>query len=76
MVDKQNSLVLLSNPVRDRIILQSEENGTVNIINSAGQYVKQVRLQKGRNEISSSNMPEGIYFIRSNNGMIRLNLLH
>jgi hypothetical protein len=54
-------LTLWPNPGRDRVVVEGIEAAEVQVYNGFGQLVKRVR---NSNEISVSDLPEGIYLLR------------
>lgn len=56
-----NSIELLTNPVRDQLIVASTESIVCRILNLQGNTFLQVELRPGTNHIDCSHLPSGIY---------------
>lgn len=52
-------------PASDKLIIQSNRMMMVGLINSSGQLVKNISLRNGRNDLPVSQLPPGIYILRS-----------
>jgi hypothetical protein len=66
-INSKNLISLYPNPVSERLTLESSVSATVVLANEAGQRVRLIRVMKGRNEISVSKLPPGIYFLSVDN---------
>lgn len=62
VVDKE-SLLLYPNPTKENITLETMED--IFIYNSLGQMVRQIPNPKGKTTISISELPKGIYYLKS-----------
>ncbi|MDY6393364.1 MAG: T9SS type A sorting domain-containing protein [Bacteroidales bacterium] len=62
VVDKE-SLLLYPNPAKKSITLEAMED--IFIYNSLGQMVRQIPNPKGKTTISISELPKGIYYLKS-----------
>ena len=62
VVDKE-SLLLYPNPTKESITLEAMED--IFIYNSLGQMVRQIPNPKGKTTISISELPKGIYYLKS-----------
>ena len=66
-INSKNTVFLYPNPVTEKLIIESSMNATIILANQAGQRLRVIRLRKGRNEISVSKLPPGIYFLTADN---------
>ena len=62
VVDKE-SLLLYPNPAKENITLETMED--IFIYNSLGQMVRQIPNPKGKTTIKISELPKGIYYLKS-----------
>ncbi|MBL0357204.1 MAG: T9SS type A sorting domain-containing protein [Chitinophagaceae bacterium] len=69
-------LSVLSNPVKDFIIIntndQSLNNTPGNIINTNGAVVKSFIIKQGSQTIDVKGLPAGVYYLRTSNGSNRI----
>lgn len=61
----QKSLTLYPNPTSGPLSLKAENNSEVQVYSVDGKILKTVQVQKGLNEISISELPKGVYFIKT-----------
>lgn len=62
------SLVVIKNPVNDKLTIQSQQARQILLINNAGQRVKSISLKKGINEIPVTDLKNGVYYITGMDG--------
>ena len=60
----QNSFVVYPNPVKNMLHIQANAAAVINIINSEGKVVL-VKTINGNAEISVSNLPAGLYYVKN-----------
>ncbi|HLF47028.1 MAG TPA: T9SS type A sorting domain-containing protein [Chitinophagaceae bacterium] len=63
-IEKTNRLNITQQA--DQLIVESEENMQVALLNSSGRLISYFTLKPGRNNISLSNLPVGMYLLRNN----------
>ena len=68
-VDKE-SLLLYPNPTKENITLETMED--IFIYNSLGQVVRHIPNPKGKTTISISELPKGIYYLKSGDRQLKL----
>ncbi|AZB08838.1 T9SS C-terminal target domain-containing protein [Chryseobacterium sp. G0162] len=61
----QKNLTLYPNPTNGPLSISSEKNSEAKIYSVDGKVLKTVQVQKGSNEISISELPKGVYFIKT-----------
>ncbi|REC60358.1 T9SS C-terminal target domain-containing protein [Chryseobacterium pennae] len=61
----QKNLTLYPNPTYGPISINSEKNSEAKIYSTDGRILKTFQIQKGSNEISISELPKGVYFIKT-----------
>lgn len=61
-IEKEFSVFVYPNPAKEKITIQTNED--IFIFNSLGQIVKQVNKAKGERNISISDLPKGVYYIK------------
>ena len=64
-------LSLLQNPVREHLVIASEEVCSAQVYNQQGKMVRQFALVSGTNRISCGELPSGLYLLRSGNEIIK-----
>jgi len=64
-VDYVKDIVLVQNPVSDRLVIQSRQSVQAFIFNSAGQQLLTPLLKPGRNEIALPALATGIYYLKT-----------
>lgn len=64
-VEQSNDVSIYPNPAKDLVNIISEESGTFEIYNSAGQSVSKQAITAGENRISL-NLKSGMYFMKIN----------
>lgn len=62
-IENTNRLNLIQSS--DQLIVESGENMEVALLNSSGRLIKYYTLKPGRNNIPLSNLPSGMYLLRS-----------
>ena len=62
---EEDEIVFYPNPAKEYITLEAEDD--IFIFNSFGQEVKQVKATKGKTIINISNLPQGIYYLKTGN---------
>lgn len=66
-----NSISMFPNPANDYIKVSGEHIGKVIICNALGQVMQQYAMNGNETIIPTSSFPEGIYFIKTDNGTVR-----
>ncbi|AZA92228.1 Por secretion system C-terminal sorting domain [Chryseobacterium nakagawai] len=61
----QKNLTLYPNPTNGPLSISSDKNSEAKIYSIDGKVLKTVQVQKGPNEISISELPKGVYFIKT-----------
>jgi hypothetical protein len=75
--ENTSTLTLFPNPANESVTLQGENLGVVSLYNALGQKVETFFTNESRLVIPTAKYQEGIYFIKSNNGMTqRLVIVH
>ena len=69
-VVEENQILVYPNPAKESITLESDED--IFIFNNLGQIVKQVNNPKGETTISISDLPRGIYYLKTGNKQQKL----
>ncbi len=64
-ITEERLLQVYPNPAKENITLETEDD--IFIFNSFGQEVKQVKATKGKTIINISNLPQGIYYLKTGN---------
>ncbi len=68
---KQAALIkIYPNPSSSNVFVQSEKVMNVQFVSAIGQTVKQIRLNKGINELDVSDLNQGVYFIMTSKGQL------
>lgn len=65
-IDKTSSAIqfkLYPNPTNGDLFIDAEQDVTVSVVNTIGQVVLSQNLNSGKNTLSLSTQPEGIYFV-------------
>lgn len=62
------SLNVWPNPTKDVFYIEVEKDGAIEVIDIQGRTVKQQDVRPGTVQIDLSGMPEGVYFVRADNG--------
>lgn len=68
---KMPNLNVYPNPAQEYLYIDIKQAGAVQIWNSTGQMVKTLTLANGTHRIPVSDMPSGMYFIRTEQGVIK-----
>ena len=68
---EEKNLILLRNPVRDRLTISSKTDTHVTILNNAGAVIYKKEITAGTTEIDCSNLIKGLYFLVSEKEQIR-----
>ena len=75
--ENTSTLTLFPNPANESVTLQGENLGVVSLYNALGQKVETFFTNESRLVIPTAKYQEGIYFIKSSNGMTqRLVIVH
>lgn len=61
----QKNLTLYPNPTNGPLSLTAENKSEVQVYSIDGKILKTLQVQKGQNEISISELPKGVYFIKT-----------
>lgn len=61
------SLNVYPNPTKGPLSIKAEKNSEAKIYSVEGKTLKTVQLQKGSNDTNISDLPKGVYFIRTAN---------
>ncbi|UHO37762.1 T9SS type A sorting domain-containing protein [Chryseobacterium capnotolerans] len=61
----QKNLTLYPNPTNGPLSIKADYNSDAQVYSIDGKILKTVQLQKGQNEISISELPKGVYFIKT-----------
>ena len=69
-VVEENQILVYPNPAKENITLRADED--IFIYNSLGQIVKQINNPKGETTISISDLPRGIYYLKTGNKQQKL----
>ena len=69
-IEKENTLILYPNPAKESITLTAVDD--IFIYNSLGQIVRQMKNPKGETTINISDLPQGTYYIKSDNKQQKL----
>ena len=64
-VVEKNQILVYPNPAKENITLRADED--IFIYNNLGQIVKQINNPKGETTISISDLPRGIYYLKTGN---------
>jgi hypothetical protein len=65
------TICILNNPVKEILTLKSEIEQTIDIYNLLGSKIMTTQVYKGVNEIDVSQLPNGVYVIVSDNGVVK-----
>ncbi|MEE3412385.1 MAG: leucine-rich repeat protein [Bacteroidales bacterium] len=68
--NKENTIAVYPNPAKENITLRADED--IFIFNNIGQIVKQINNPKGETTISISDLPRGVYYLRTGNKQQKL----
>ena len=71
----QNTLQLWPNPTSGQVTIEVATATAVEVFDIQGRKVAQYPLKSGNNHIDLENLPEGMYFIKDENGAVRKFLL-
>ncbi|MEI6764894.1 MAG: SBBP repeat-containing protein [Bacteroidota bacterium] len=63
----QSGTIIYPNPASDFIVVSSDQNSTIEIMNMQGQVIKTVNSKMGETRISVSEFPAGIYLVNIRN---------
>ena len=72
---EQNTLKLWPNPTSGRLSIETETAMSIEVMDVQGRCVGKFALQAGTNKIDLDNLPEGLYFIKGENGTAQKLLL-
>lgn len=65
---QENSVACISlypNPAQSDVVFYSQQSETFSLLNAQGQVVDTFKSQMGQNHLNVSNLPEGLYFLKS-----------
>ncbi|MFM2394252.1 MAG: hypothetical protein RLZZ546_2234 [Bacteroidota bacterium] len=66
-----DKLIVYPNPASDKLNLISKQDVQLNIISGNGSVIMTIKAIKGLNSIDVSNLPSGLYILKSNNDSIK-----
>jgi DUF917 family protein len=66
----QFTVSIAPNPTKGQVILNSNQNCTVTILDILGKVVYETRSQEAQNILDLSNLSKGMYMIKANNGNV------
>lgn len=72
---EQSTLKLWPNPSSGQVTIEVETATVIEMFDIQGRKVAQCALKSGNNHINLENLPEGMYFIKDENGVVRKFLL-
>lgn len=72
---EQNTLHLWPNPTSGQVTMEVATATAVEVFDIQGRKVAQYPLKSGNNHIDLENLPEGLYFIKGENGKVQKLLL-
>lgn len=61
----QKNLTLYPNPTNGPLSIKAESNSEAQVYSNDGKLLKTIQVQKGLNEINISELPKGVYFIKT-----------
>lgn len=61
----KKEISIYPNPTHGPLSIDSEKNSEVKVYSTDGRMLKIVQVQKGSNEINISELPKGVYFIKT-----------
>ena len=67
-VHKQEALILYPNPVSNYLVVQNQQNSTVQIINTKGQIIKTIQNDLPRKTIYLGDLSSGVYMLKAITG--------
>lgn len=70
-LQKDESLTLISNPVKNNLIIGSAITQFIHIYNISGQIMLSTQINEGTNHIDCSVFPKGIYILKSTTNIIK-----
>ena len=68
---KHDALRLWPNPTSGQCTIEVKSTTSVELIDLQGHFLKTYTLNKGINQIDLTDIPEGLYLIKSEDGMVR-----
>lgn len=68
----KESTNIYPNPVDNTLFIETKEQSKAEIYNIAGLKITEKKLQKGKNQMNVSNLPKGIYIIKTDNKTLKL----
>ena len=71
----QNTLQLWPNPTSGQVTIEVATATAVEVFDIQGRKIAQYSLKSGNNHIDLENLPEGLYFIKGENGKVQKLLL-
>ncbi|SOD20215.1 T9SS type A sorting domain-containing protein [Pedobacter xixiisoli] len=63
-------LAIFPNPVISQLSVDSDKKQDAKIYNVQGQQVKELKLVEGRNKVELDHLPNGVYFLRTVDGVV------
>jgi hypothetical protein len=67
----QSTLKLWPNPTSGRFTIATEEAASVEVMDVQGRCVAKFTLELGTHQMDISNLTEGVYFIKEDNGAVK-----
>lgn len=61
----QKNLTLYPNPTNGPLSIKAETNSQAQVYSTDGKILKTVQIQKGLNDLNISELPKGVYFIKT-----------
>ncbi|WP_316931276.1 T9SS type A sorting domain-containing protein [Chryseobacterium sp. P1-3] len=58
-------MIVYPNPTNGPLSITTEKASEAKIYNAEGKVLKTVQIQKGNNEVNISELPAGIYYIKT-----------
>ena len=71
----QSTLTLWPNPTTGRVTIEAEEVSAIEVMDIQGRCVAKYVLENGNRQVDLGSLPEGLYFVKSNNGAVQKLLL-
>ena len=72
---EQSTLKLWPNPTSGQVAIEVTAATAIEVFDIQGRKVAQYPLKSGNNHIDLENLPEGLYFIKGENGKVQKLLL-
>ena len=67
---KENRLRVYPNPTFGQVSVEVEEETSIKVMDLQGRVMATIKLTKGINSIDLVDLPEGMYFLKSENGSV------